>query len=110
MVKRIEDLGSKVVATIADNAANAQRVVREAPGVGLNCISHVINLLFKDLLTIFHRQVDNVKEVEQFFRGVILFQEWKLILFEEVHKCCYLLVRTCLFQLTLGLVLCAFFF
>jgi hypothetical protein len=72
VIGTVEAMGGKVVATIADNAANAQRVVSEAPGLSLNCLAHVANLLFEDLVKVFQVQFDQVKEVEQLFRGVMI--------------------------------------
>ena len=69
VIHQVEQAGAQVVATIADNANNAQRVVTDNVGLNLNCIGHVANLLMKDLMTLFARQVDQAKEIETLFRG-----------------------------------------
>ena len=55
------DQGVTVVATIADNASNAQKAGRESPGLTLNCLPHTANLLMKDVAKLFMKQFDQCR-------------------------------------------------
>ena len=66
---RVQAMGVQVIATIADNASNAQRVVQNSPGLNLNCLAHVANLLMKDASKSFEKQFDQCKEVQALFKN-----------------------------------------
>ena len=70
VVDELSDLGVVVARVVADHAANIQKGVRLAARNGLlqaNCFAHSLNLLLKDLASLFDHQFQQMREVEQFF-------------------------------------------
>ena len=68
--------GLTVVGLIADNAANIQRGLALVEGeevdgrIKLNCLAHTLSLTAEDLGHLFQKQLDQLHEVEVFFRFV----------------------------------------
>jgi hypothetical protein len=59
--------GLPIWSVIADGAANVQRTCTETRGLAQRCLAHLANLVLKDASSVFARQFDQCKEVQQFF-------------------------------------------
>lgn len=68
----VESVGCKVVGLIADNAANVQKALAELGSTrakgNVGCMAHGLNLLLKDILGLFQRQLEQCSETVQFFK------------------------------------------
>eukprot|EP00667_Euglena_gracilis_P012102 EG_transcript_12408 len=73
VAQEVKELGAEVAGVIADNAANIQKGVKLSANtmgfVVVNCWSHTLNLLMKDLVGLFQRQFDEVDQLQTFFRN-----------------------------------------
>ena len=77
VVNDLKSLGVVVASVIADNAKNIQKGLKLAATnlgyVVANCWAHTLNLLVKDLTSLFKRQFDEMNAVDVFFRCVHCF-------------------------------------
>lgn len=70
MIDDVEQHGVKVVGVVSDGAANCQKALKEVRSavLGTWCYAHLTSLLCKDLIKLFETQLEQAKELCNFFR------------------------------------------